>query len=80
MLYFFSQEFTIKLKEPVPQPSKHEGKEWYNPHVTRQQAEDLLRKVPHDGAFLVRPSDYDHNSFAISFRYVVTHLKVSFLH
>ena len=52
--------------EPVPQPSKHEDKEWYHPNATRAQAEDLLKRVPHDGAFLVRPTD--QNAYAISFR------------
>nr|XP_014275178.1 1-phosphatidylinositol 4,5-bisphosphate phosphodiesterase gamma-1 [Halyomorpha halys]XP_014275179.1 1-phosphatidylinositol 4,5-bisphosphate phosphodiesterase gamma-1 [Halyomorpha halys]XP_024215637.1 1-phosphatidylinositol 4,5-bisphosphate phosphodiesterase gamma-1 [Halyomorpha halys] len=63
-----SQEFQIKLTEPVPQPTKHEGKEWYLPNASRSYAEELLRRVPHDGAFLVRPSDKDNNAYAISFR------------
>lgn len=63
------QEFLITLKEPVPQPNKHEGKEWYRPNCTRAQAEELLRKVATDGAFLVRPSEKEQGSFAISFRY-----------
>uniref|UniRef100_A0A1B6CI00 Phosphoinositide phospholipase C n=1 Tax=Clastoptera arizonana TaxID=38151 RepID=A0A1B6CI00_9HEMI len=63
-----SQEFLITLQEPVPQPNKHEGKEWYHPHATRSTAEELLKKVPSDGAFLVRPSDKDYNAYTISFR------------
>ncbi|CAB3226150.1 unnamed protein product [Arctia plantaginis] len=63
-----SQEFLITLKEPVPQPNKHEDKEWYHPYCTRAQAEELLRKANTDGAFLVRPSEKDQSSFAISFR------------
>ncbi|XP_065217212.1 1-phosphatidylinositol 4,5-bisphosphate phosphodiesterase gamma-1 [Planococcus citri] len=63
-----SQEFHITLKEPVPQPKKHEGKEWYLSHASRAHAEDLLKKVPHDGAFLVRPSDKEQNTYVISFR------------
>lgn len=63
-----SQEFLIMLQEPVPQPNKHEGKEWYHPTATRMQAEDMLRKVPSDGAFLVRPSEKESYSYAISFR------------
>ncbi|XP_063632987.1 1-phosphatidylinositol 4,5-bisphosphate phosphodiesterase gamma-1 [Cydia splendana] len=62
-----SQEFLITLKEPVPQPNKHEGKEWFHPHLNRAQAEELLRKANCDGAFLVRPSEKDRG-FAISFR------------
>ncbi|XP_075990580.1 small wing phospholipase C gamma 1 isoform X3 [Anticarsia gemmatalis] len=63
-----SQEFLITLKEPVPQPNKHEDKEWYHPFCTRAGAEELLRKANTDGAFLVRPSEKDQSSFAISFR------------
>ncbi|XP_028039565.1 1-phosphatidylinositol 4,5-bisphosphate phosphodiesterase gamma-1 isoform X1 [Bombyx mandarina] len=63
-----SQEFLITLKEPVPQPNKHEGKEWFHAHCTRTQAEELLRKTNTDGAFLVRPSEKEQGSFAISFR------------
>ncbi|VVC96133.1 unnamed protein product, partial [Leptidea sinapis] len=63
-----SQEFLITLKEPVPQPNKHEGKEWYHPFCTRAQAEELLRKANIDSAFLVRPSEKEPGSYAISFR------------
>ncbi|KAL4717425.1 hypothetical protein ACJJTC_000574 [Scirpophaga incertulas] len=63
-----SQEFLITLKEPVPQPKKHEGKEWFHANCTRAQAEELLRKANTDGAFLVRPSEKEQGSFAISFR------------
>ncbi|KAI5735456.1 hypothetical protein M8J77_018535 [Diaphorina citri] len=63
-----SQEFLITLQEPVPQPNQHEDKEWYHPTATRSQAEDLLRRVPSDGAFLVRPSENDNSSYVISFR------------
>ncbi|XP_071446484.1 1-phosphatidylinositol 4,5-bisphosphate phosphodiesterase gamma-1 isoform X1 [Hetaerina americana] len=64
-----SQEFLITLQESVPQPKKHEGMEWYHAHATRALAEEMLRRVPSDGAFLVRPSEKDpNNSFAISFR------------
>lgn len=68
-----SREFAITLQEPVPQPNKHVGKEWYHPQITRHQAEEMLKRVPYDGAFLVRPSEKDiNNSFAISFRLVLT--------
>ncbi|CAB0003270.1 unnamed protein product [Nesidiocoris tenuis] len=63
-----SQEFVITLAEPVPQPSKHLGKEWYHSSATRSYAEDLLKRIPQDGAFLVRPTDKDQNAYAISFR------------
>ncbi|KAI5640351.1 phosphatidylinositol-specific phospholipase c, Y domain-containing protein [Phthorimaea operculella] len=67
-----SQEFLITLKEPVPQPKKHEGKEWFLANCTRSHAEELLRKANVDGAFLVRPSDKE-NGFAISFSLIKKH-------
>ncbi|KAL1425760.1 hypothetical protein MTO96_018920 [Rhipicephalus appendiculatus] len=63
-----SQEFYMYLNEPVPQPNKHEGKEWYHANMTRTQAEELLKRVKYDGTFLVRPSEKEDNCFAISFR------------
>ena len=65
-----SQEFTIVLKESVPQPNLHTGKEWYHEQLSRFAAEDLLKRVPIDGAFLVRnSSDAEGISYVISFRY-----------
>lgn len=61
-------EFSIILKEPVPQPNKHEGKEWYHRKTTRIQAEEILKRMRTEGAFLVRPSENDPNSYTISFR------------
>ncbi|XP_011505251.1 PREDICTED: 1-phosphatidylinositol 4,5-bisphosphate phosphodiesterase gamma-1 [Ceratosolen solmsi marchali] len=63
-----SQEFLITLKEPVPQPSKHEEKEWWHPDYSRTLAEEMLKRIPTDGAFLVRPIEKENNSYAISFR------------
>jgi phosphatidylinositol phospholipase C gamma-1 len=62
------QSFLITLREPVPQPSKHKDMPWFLANCTRAEAEDMLKRVPHDGAFLVRPSDKDANSYTISFR------------
>lgn len=66
--FFVRQEFLITLQEPVPQPSKHEEKEWWHADCTRTGAEDLLKRVSADGVFLVRPSEKEVNSYAISFR------------
>ncbi|XP_064466965.1 1-phosphatidylinositol 4,5-bisphosphate phosphodiesterase gamma-1-like isoform X2 [Ornithodoros turicata] len=63
-----SQEFYMYLSEPVPQPNKHEGKEWYHPNITRIQSEELLKRVKYDGTFMVRPSEKEDCCFAISFR------------
>ncbi|XP_071092078.1 1-phosphatidylinositol 4,5-bisphosphate phosphodiesterase gamma-1-like isoform X1 [Haliotis cracherodii] len=63
-----SSDFTMILKEPVPQPQSHEGKDWYHDNMSRAEGEDLLKRMPHDGSFLVRHSGTDQYSFAISFR------------
>lgn len=63
-----SQEFLLTLKHPVPQPNKHEGKDWFHANISRANAEEMLKRVPHDGSFLVRRSETDDGSFAISFR------------
>ncbi|CAG2109981.1 unnamed protein product, partial [Medioppia subpectinata] len=68
-----SQKFQeLYLKTPVPQPNSHEDKEWFYKNMTRSQAEDLLRRLRNNGAFLVRPSERSHseddNLFSISFR------------
>ncbi|MGH0164756.1 UNVERIFIED_CONTAM: hypothetical protein FKN15_047914 [Acipenser sinensis] len=51
-------EFEMRLTEPVPQTNAHESKD---------QAENMLMRVPRDGAFLVRKRT-EPNSYAISFR------------
>lgn len=63
-----SQEFQVYLKEPVPQPNSHENQEWYHEKITKSQAEDMLKRMRHDGAFLVRPSQQEENCFSITFR------------
>ncbi|KAL4234228.1 phospholipase C [Mactra antiquata] len=60
--------FSMTLKEPVPQPQSHEGKEWYHENKDREQADEMLKRIPYDGAFLVRRSETDQFSYAISFR------------
>lgn len=62
-----SAEFSIMLKDPVPQPKKHEHKEWYHPNMAREMAEKVLARRLQDGTFLVRPSDKNPENFAISF-------------
>lgn len=63
-----SSDFTQLLREPVPQPQSHEGKDWYHEGMGRTVAEDMLKRIPYDGAFLVRHSGQDQYSYAISFR------------
>jgi phosphatidylinositol phospholipase C gamma-1 len=62
-----SQTFEQILGEPVGKPNDHERKPWYHQHITRHEAENMLRKVVMDGAFLVRQSG-EANCYAISFR------------
>ncbi|XP_022209128.1 1-phosphatidylinositol 4,5-bisphosphate phosphodiesterase gamma-1 [Drosophila obscura] len=61
-----SSEFSIILKEPVPQPKKHEDQDWFHPNTTKEQAEQGLFKLD-IGSFLVRPSVQSINAFVISF-------------
>jgi phosphatidylinositol phospholipase C, gamma-1 len=63
-----SSEFSIILKEPVPQQNKHENCEWYFASTTREQSELILSQMPKDGSFLVRPSDKGVNTYVISFK------------
>ncbi|XP_018494683.1 1-phosphatidylinositol 4,5-bisphosphate phosphodiesterase gamma-1 [Galendromus occidentalis] len=64
-----SQEFYMYLNETVPQPNSHEGKEWYHATTSKSKADELLKKAPCDGCFLVRPSENkEDNCFALSFR------------
>lgn len=59
------QNFSMCLTEPVPQVNSHEGKEWYHDSMGRADAEEMLRRIPNDGAFLVRRGN---SNYAISFR------------
>lgn len=42
---------------------------WYHPTKGQAEAVELLRSIPNDGAFLVRPSDKESGTFSISFRF-----------
>ncbi|XP_019629361.1 PREDICTED: 1-phosphatidylinositol 4,5-bisphosphate phosphodiesterase gamma-1-like isoform X4 [Branchiostoma belcheri] len=63
-----ANEFELVLTDPVEPPHSHEGKDWYNHPLSRAQAEEMLKRVRKDGAFLVRKSETDSESYAISFR------------
>lgn len=63
-----SQEFELKLKEPVPALQTHENKPWFHSSLSKEEAQEMLRRVPRDGAFLIRGRETDPNMFAISFR------------
>ena len=63
-----SAAFKIQLTEAVPQPAAHLNEKWFHKQISRGQAEDMLRKVAQDGAYLVRESTSDKNGLSISFR------------
>ncbi|XP_013381403.1 1-phosphatidylinositol 4,5-bisphosphate phosphodiesterase gamma-1 [Lingula anatina] len=63
-----SQDFEMILGDPVPQPQSHKGQKWYHEGMDRAIAEDMLARIPFDGAFLLRHSEFDSSSYAISFR------------
>jgi hypothetical protein len=42
---------------------------WYHDSMGRADAEEMLRRIPNDGAFLVRRGN---SNYAISFRYAST--------
>ena len=44
-------------------------KAWFHSNVTREKAEEMIQRVPSDGAFLVRPGERIAGSYAITFRY-----------
>ncbi|KAG2469835.1 PLCG2 phosphodiesterase, partial [Polypterus senegalus] len=60
-------EFDLRLTDAVPKPNPHEDKEWFYQNLSRGEAEDMLSRIPRDGAFLIRSRE-EPNSFAISFR------------
>ncbi|KAL4630629.1 1-phosphatidylinositol 4,5-bisphosphate phosphodiesterase gamma-1-like [Arapaima gigas] len=60
-------EFEMRLTEPIPQTEAHNSKPWYHADLSRSEAENMLMRVPRDGAFLVRKRT-EPNSYAISFR------------
>lgn len=62
-----SAAWVCSLGEPVSQPPEHLTQKWFHQHVSRNDAEDMLKKIRSDGAFLLRPSQTD-SGLSISFR------------
>ncbi|NXS55852.1 PLCG2 phosphodiesterase, partial [Brachypteracias leptosomus] len=60
-------EFELRLTDAVPNLSPHETKDWYYSNLSRGEAEDMLMRIPRDGAFLIRKRD-EPDSFAMTFR------------
>ncbi|XP_071959043.1 1-phosphatidylinositol 4,5-bisphosphate phosphodiesterase gamma-1-like isoform X2 [Antedon mediterranea] len=63
-----SRDLELLLGESVPQPPSHENKEWFHNRLTRHEAENMLKRIQKDGAFLVRKRFDTNDSYAISFR------------
>ena len=49
-----SKDFTLCLTQAVPQPAQHESAPWFHKHKHRLEAEDMLKCLDFDGAFLIR--------------------------
>uniref|UniRef100_A0A6J0UT95 1-phosphatidylinositol 4,5-bisphosphate phosphodiesterase gamma n=1 Tax=Pogona vitticeps TaxID=103695 RepID=A0A6J0UT95_9SAUR len=60
-------EFELRLTDAVPNPTPHESKKWYYSNLSRGEAEDMLMRIPRDGAFLIRKRD-EPDSYAMTFR------------
>lgn len=60
-------DFELRLTDAVPNPNPHLSKEWYYDNLSRGEAEDMLMRIPRDGAFLIRKRE-EQNSYAITFR------------
>ncbi|XP_036607097.1 1-phosphatidylinositol 4,5-bisphosphate phosphodiesterase gamma-2 [Trichosurus vulpecula] len=60
-------EFELRLTDPVPNPNPHESKAWYYDSLSRGEAEDMLMRIPRDGAFLIRKRE-GGDAYAITFR------------
>ncbi|XP_053556682.1 1-phosphatidylinositol 4,5-bisphosphate phosphodiesterase gamma-2 [Bombina bombina] len=61
-------EFELRLTDAVPNPNPHESKNWYYDNLSRGEAEDMLMRIPRDGAFLIRKREEKPNSYAMTFR------------
>ena len=57
------------ITQACPVPAPHEDRKWFHKSMNRAQAEEMLKRIHADGAYLVRESP-EGDQFAISFRYV----------
>lgn len=70
-----SPRFEQILHHDVPRQDSHERQSWFHSSLDAKTAEDMLKRVRMDGAFLVRPSgqEAEHGKkrmWAITFRWV----------
>ncbi|CAF1590759.1 unnamed protein product [Adineta ricciae] len=60
----------MRLGRPVPRPKWHQelmSKKWYQPDLTRRQAEELLREIGEEMTFLIRKSsNRDRQDYTLS--------------
>ncbi|XP_067651941.1 1-phosphatidylinositol 4,5-bisphosphate phosphodiesterase gamma-1-like isoform X2 [Haliotis asinina] len=69
---------SVLLRESVYHPPDYIIQPWYFSSVNRRAAEEMLRRNPEDGRFLVRPGSA-RDTFALSFRYhgKIRHFRIS---
>ncbi|KAG7468451.1 hypothetical protein MATL_G00143060 [Megalops atlanticus] len=60
-------EFDLRLTDAVPRPNPHLSENWFYSNLSRGEAEEMVMRVPRDGAFLIRQRE-NSDSFAITFR------------
>ena len=71
--YVFSDQWHSYLRNDVRLIDSISNSRWFHTSLTRDQAEKLLMRAPHDGSFLVRKketTEKNREAFAISFKYV----------
>lgn len=64
---------------PLQEPRESNlSRPWFYKELTREGAENILRRLRHEGAFLVRPSDKEEGQFCVSFRArnVIKHCRI----
>ncbi|XP_046842462.1 1-phosphatidylinositol 4,5-bisphosphate phosphodiesterase gamma-1-like isoform X1 [Xenia sp. Carnegie-2017] len=59
-------QFEYTLTEPIAQPNAHLEKEWFHANLQLAEAENMLKRAPSDGSFLVRKKT--DSEFAVSFK------------
>lgn len=54
-----SMNFELTLTDAIPQPNAHLDQCWYHDNLNRDKAEDMLKRVRSNGAYLVRRKESD---------------------
>ncbi|CAD6198775.1 unnamed protein product [Caenorhabditis auriculariae] len=66
--YLTTASFKMVLTTPCPQPQPHLNQPWFSATADKEKAEELLSRVPEDGAFLIRTSSTDKSVFVLSLK------------